>query len=176
MLETATTWWNALQQQEQVGVIALAGGTTLISYFVTRGILGKIMARKRERQHQQFQQALRKLIETGEFGQAIEDKLVCEIQKKIADGRISHDEARMIYAHYSRLGLWGLSPRKLNIRPTGLDMTELKERLMQKRAEQGVERWVRRWKAYTGTIRTVHTEQGSVTVLSVDKLLEGVKL
>ena len=171
MLESAMDWWNALEQPMQAGVVAVAGGTTLIGFFATRGILGKIMARKRERQQRAFREQLRQLIEDGDFGRAIEDKLVCEIQKKVAGGQLSLDEARMIYSHYSRLGLWGLHPRKFNPPKTGLDLTELKERLMKAAAERDPKRWGNRWRAYIG--HTVHTEQGSTTVVS---MLEGVKL
>jgi hypothetical protein len=177
MLENGLLWWNALQDTDKAIVAAIGGIVFLGGSYATGRILGKMAMRKRERERRKFEETLRQVIANGEFGQAIEDKLVCEIQKKIASGVLSLDQARMIYAHYSRLGLWGLSPRKLNIPKTGLDLTELKERLLEAAAmKHPKSKWAARWRAYIGTATVVHTEQGPVTILSVDKMLDGVKL
>ena len=162
----ALDWWNALQIWDQTVIVTVAGIITFGSIIVVRRLLGKISMRTRERERRRLQEAIREILGQS-FKETVEDKLVCEIMKAIGDGRLSHDDARKIYAHYAYLGFWGLHPRKLNIIASPLEQTLLKERLMKKF-------WPDRFAVYAGTTVTTN-EQAKPVIISAVGLLSGLR-
>lgn len=85
----------------------------------------------------------------------IADKVVCVFNVEIHSGRMSIDEARIHYARLAQgLGIWDLYPRKLEVRPSPLDMAELKQRLLEKHRPRALaQAWVSEFEEEMATLK-----------------------
>lgn len=148
LTEVAAYLQSVVGQQE---FVILTGASIALAFtgaaFSTRRlwkiISGKLRMKKRERLKR-------------EMSIILEDGFVDAMSKGIEHKLITTDDARILYGRLSMFGLWGLHPRKLEIRKSPEQLAELKAKLQAKRASKK---------------STVEEKPSSV----IDKMLDGLE-
>jgi hypothetical protein len=125
-------------------------------YFIAKKLRGYGDMRKKTKLKREVMS-----IVSASLGPMLEDKIVCGISQLEAEGKLTRDDARIVYAHYAyNIGMWGLLPQRYNPPPSKLDMQLLKEELAAKHWANG----------------NPHTTKVIVGTIRVPKILSGISL